>query len=142
MTRLSIFPLLAALLFCIAGCGPKPENNVETYLKRMHAYDITGAKKLCTGGARDALGNLHEDLATQRVFAAGEDKAGAEGGSSWEEFRSTFVITVLNDFAPLVIVAVTSQDEEVLFTMTEAGGKWLISGVSNPKFGLPGYRKE
>ncbi len=142
MTRLSIFPLLAALLFCMAGCGPKPENTVETYLKRMHAYDITGAKKLCTNGAREALDNPHEDLVTQRVFAVGEGDTETGEGSSWDEFRASFIISVDDEFAPLVFVAVTTREEEVRFTMTEKRGQWLISGVSNPKFGLPGYRKE
>jgi len=136
MRRLGGFIILPIILLTLAGCGPKPENVVREYLQCCCSGDVGKAKSLCTGNARIAIGNIHEELLVDRVMAAGADEGSGEGHTSWPEIESKLEISLegMDEFNAMVVVK--THDEEVTFKLMKIDNKWMISGISNPKFGL------
>jgi hypothetical protein len=137
MRRFCTILTLAVLLLCLSGCGPKPESVVELYLKKVCTNDIAGAKKLCTGAARDFIQNIHADLEVQKVMAAGVDNSEAQAQPTWEEMMANIEITLEEKTKKTTTIYVKTETEEVQFVLKKVGGKWMIYSISNPRFGMP-----
>ncbi len=136
MRRLTYVVILAVVLLSITGCGPKPVNVVKEYLKCCCSYDVGKAKSLCTGNARRAIGDIHEDLLVDRVMAIGADDIAAGEYPDWEEIESklSFNIEGMDEFN--AVVTVQTPEQVVTFKLLKVNSKWMISGISNPQFGL------
>jgi len=134
--RKYIFILITVpVILLLTGCGAKPQDVVKLYIKRVAAYDIVGAKKLCCGAARDDLTNLQENFEVQRAMAAGAD-------TPPEQENPTQGVTILEINVEEISktsasVIVTTADEQVTFNLTKTNGKWIIGSISNPTIGLP-----
>jgi len=136
MRRLGGFIILPIILLTLAGCGAKPENVVREYLQCCCSGDVGKAKSLCTGHARKAIGSIHEELLVDRAMAAGADEGSGEGHTSWTDVESKLDISLEGMDEYHAVVVVKTPDEEITFKLMKIDNKWMISGISNPKFGL------
>jgi len=136
MRRLAHVVILAVVLLSITGCGPKPVNVVKEYLKCCCSHDVGKAKSLCTGDARRAIGDIHEELMVDRVMAAGADDQASSEHPGWEEIESKLLFNIegMDEFN--AVVTVQTPEQVVTFKLLKVKSKWMISGISNPQFGL------
>ena len=136
MKRLVTYVIPFVVLLSITGCGPKPVNVVKEYLKCCCSYDVGKAKSLCTGDARRAIGEIHEDLMVDRVMAAGADDIAVGEYPDWKEIESklSFNIEGMDEYN--AVITVQTPEQVVTFKLLKVSSKWMISGISNPRFGL------
>jgi hypothetical protein len=127
------------VILSLAGCGAKPEDVVKLYIKRMGAYDVVGAKKLCAGVSRDDLTNLQENYDVQRVMAAGADVPPEQEHPT--QVETILKIDVEQSSKTIATVIVTTENEQVIFNLTKINGKWVIGSVSDPFIWLPNKGK-
>ena len=140
MRKFGILITLIIILLTLTGCGEKPENIVKEYLKKASVYDIAGLKSLCTGEAWKTLDDLAADIDVDKVMVEDPAKVPEEGRTHWIEAESRYQITLQEKTSNSATVLVASDKEEVTFNLVVEEGKWMISSISNPEFGLTPLR--
>jgi len=142
MRRFGILIAISIMFLSLTGCSStgKPGDIVKEYLKKASVYDIAGLKSLCTGEAWKTLDDLAADIDVDKVLVDDPAKAPEEGQTYWSEVESRYQVTLQKKTSNSATVLVASDKEQVTFQLVVEEGKWMISSISNPEFGLTPLR--